>query len=114
MCTPSRAGDSAFRDWWSSYLRMGASPAAAVALTRMNAQIDIRHILPTVRVPTLVVHRTGDRCAHQHDTGEEAPRRLQSDAHHPELVGEVEEPGEEPSRYAEDGIASRSRACIHL
>jgi pimeloyl-ACP methyl ester carboxylesterase/DNA-binding winged helix-turn-helix (wHTH) protein len=59
---PSRAGDSVFRDWWSSYLRMGASPAAAVALTRMNAQIDIRHILPTVRVPTLVVHRTGDRC----------------------------------------------------
>ncbi len=59
---PSRAGDQAFRDWWSSYLRMGASPATAVALTRMNAQIDIRHILPTVRVPTLVVHRTGDRC----------------------------------------------------
>ena len=59
---PSKAGDPAFRDWWSSYLRMGASPAAAVALTRMNAQIDIRHILPTVRVPTLVVHRTGDRC----------------------------------------------------
>ena len=41
---------------------MGASPAAAVALTRMNAQIDIRQILPTVRVPTLVLHRTGDRC----------------------------------------------------
>ena len=59
---PSKAGDPEFRDWWSSYLRMGASPAAAVALTRMNAQIDIRHILPTVRVPTLVVHRTGDRC----------------------------------------------------
>ena len=59
---PSKAGDAEFRDWWSSYLRMGASPAAAVALTRMNAQIDIRHILPTVRVPTLVLHRTGDRC----------------------------------------------------
>jgi pimeloyl-ACP methyl ester carboxylesterase/DNA-binding winged helix-turn-helix (wHTH) protein len=59
---PSRAADPAFRDWWSSYLRMGASPAAAVSLTRMNAQIDIRHILPTVRVPTLVLHRTGDRC----------------------------------------------------
>ncbi len=59
---PSKAGDPEFRDWWSGYLRMGASPAAAVALTRMNAQIDIRHILPTIRVPTLVVHRTGDRC----------------------------------------------------
>src|SRR5262249_31546758 len=51
-----------FRDWWASFLRMGASPAAAVALTRMNADIDVRHILPTIRVPTLVLHRTGDRC----------------------------------------------------
>ena len=59
---PSMAGDPAFREWWATYLRMGASPAAAVALTRMNAQIDIRHVLPTVRVPTLVLHRHGDRC----------------------------------------------------
>ena len=59
---PTMANDPAFREWWASYLRMGASPAAAVALTRMNAQIDIRHVLPTVRVPTLVLHRTGDRC----------------------------------------------------
>ena len=48
----------AFRDWWAAYLRMGASPAAAVALTQMNAEIDVRHILPTIRVPTLVLHRT--------------------------------------------------------
>ena len=40
---------------------MGASPGAAAALTRMNAQIDVRHVLPTVRVPSLVIHRTGDR-----------------------------------------------------
>lgn len=58
---PSKANDPAFRDWWSSYLRMGASPGAAVALTRMNAEIDIRDVLPTVRVPTLVLHRTGDQ-----------------------------------------------------
>ena len=54
---PSRAGDPAFREWWASYLRMGASPGAAVALTRMNAAIDVRAVLPTVRVPTLVLHR---------------------------------------------------------
>jgi hypothetical protein len=59
---PSLAGDPAFRDWWATYLRMGASPAAAVALTRMNAEIDVRHVLPTIRVPTLVIHRSGDRC----------------------------------------------------
>jgi hypothetical protein len=53
--------DAAFRDWWASYLRMGASPGAAVALTRMNAEIDIRDVLPSVRVPTLVLHRSGDR-----------------------------------------------------
>ena len=62
MRAPSAAGDRAFRDWWAAYLRMGASPAAAVALTRMNAQIDVRHVLPTIQVPTLVIHRTGDRC----------------------------------------------------
>jgi pimeloyl-ACP methyl ester carboxylesterase/DNA-binding winged helix-turn-helix (wHTH) protein len=59
---PSVAADPGFREWWASYLRMGASPAAAVALTRMNAHIDVRHVLPTIRVPTLVLHRTGDRC----------------------------------------------------
>jgi pimeloyl-ACP methyl ester carboxylesterase len=59
---PSVANDQAFRDWWAAYLRRGASPGAAVALTRMNTEIDIRHVLPTVRVPTLVVHRTGDQC----------------------------------------------------
>ena len=59
---PSVAHDPAFREWWASFLRMGASPAAAIALTRMNAEIDVRHILPTIRVPTLVLHRTGDRC----------------------------------------------------
>ena len=59
---PSVANDPAFRDWWAAYLRRGASPGAALALTKMNTEIDIRHVLPTVRVPTLVVHRTGDEC----------------------------------------------------
>ena len=59
---PSRLGDPAFREWWASYLRMGASPGAAVALTRMNAEIDIREVLPSIQVPTLILHRSGDRC----------------------------------------------------
>ena len=57
---PSRKDDPEFRKWWASYLRMGASPGAAAALTRMNAEIDIRNVLPSVRVPTLVIHRTFD------------------------------------------------------
>jgi hypothetical protein len=61
---PSAAADPAFRNWWASYLRMGASPGAAVALTEMNAEIDVRNVLPSVRVPTLVLHRKGDRCLH--------------------------------------------------
>jgi pimeloyl-ACP methyl ester carboxylesterase/DNA-binding winged helix-turn-helix (wHTH) protein len=59
---PSMAGDPAFRTWWSTYLRMGASPGAALALTRMNAEIDIADVLPSIRVPTLVLHRRHDRC----------------------------------------------------
>ncbi len=59
---PSVMGDAAFREWWSTYLRQGASPGAAVALTRMNAEIDVRDVLASIRVPTLVIHRTGDRC----------------------------------------------------
>ncbi|MBV8553484.1 MAG: alpha/beta fold hydrolase [Acidobacteriaceae bacterium] len=61
---PSVASDPHFRQWWATYLRMAASPGAAVAFTRMNSQIDIREVLPSVRVPTLVIHRTGDRCLH--------------------------------------------------
>lgn len=59
---PSVANDPHFREWWAAYLRMGASPGAALALTAMNTETDIRHVLPLVRVPTLVLHRIGDRC----------------------------------------------------
>jgi class 3 adenylate cyclase len=58
---PSRANDPAFQRWWSRFERLGASPAAVKTLVRMNAQIDVSGILPTIRVPTLVIHRTGDQ-----------------------------------------------------
>jgi pimeloyl-ACP methyl ester carboxylesterase len=59
---PSLANDPAFRDWWATYLRMGASPGAAEALTRMNADIDVRPILSTISARALVLHRRDDRC----------------------------------------------------
>jgi pimeloyl-ACP methyl ester carboxylesterase/DNA-binding winged helix-turn-helix (wHTH) protein/class 3 adenylate cyclase len=59
---PSLAADENFRQWWATYLRMGASPGAAVALTKMNAEIDVREVLPLIGVPTLVIHRKGDMC----------------------------------------------------
>ena len=48
------AANPEFRRWWAAYLRTAASPGAAVALTRMNSEADIRSILPAIRVPTLV------------------------------------------------------------
>lgn len=59
---PSGANDPKFREWWATYLRMGASPGAAVALTQMNAEIDVRNVLPSIRVPSLVIHRSDDQC----------------------------------------------------
>ena len=58
---PSKVGDAAFAQRLATHFRRAASPGAAVALLRMNTQIDIRSILPTIRVPTLVLHRTGDQ-----------------------------------------------------
>jgi class 3 adenylate cyclase len=57
---PSLANDPAFLAWFRRFERLGGSPSAVIALMRMNSQIDIRHILPSIRVPTLVLHRTGD------------------------------------------------------
>ena len=46
------------------YYRRCASPAAAVALLKMNTNIDVREVLPSIRVPTVVMHRTDDRDVH--------------------------------------------------
>ena len=58
---PSLVDDERFKRWWGQYLRLGASPAAARAVLEMTLEIDVRHILSAIRVPTLVLHRTGDR-----------------------------------------------------
>lgn len=58
---PSLAHDEQFREWWSAFLRVSASPGAALALSNMNGTIDVRHVLPTIYVPTLVLHRAGDK-----------------------------------------------------
>ncbi len=61
---PSAAHDAAAREWFAAYLRNSASPKTAERITRLNSQIDIRAILPAIRIPTLVLHREGDRWAH--------------------------------------------------
>ena len=45
------------------YYRRCASPGAALALVKMNTGVDVRHVLPTIRVPTVIMHRTDDRDA---------------------------------------------------
>lgn len=60
ILAPSRAQDDPFRRWWSSFLRRSASPGAALELARWNTEIDVRHVLPVIRVPTLILHRSGD------------------------------------------------------
>jgi pimeloyl-ACP methyl ester carboxylesterase/DNA-binding CsgD family transcriptional regulator len=57
---PGRVDDARFKAWWARFERLSVSPSAAVALARMNAQIDVRHALASIRVPTLVIHRTND------------------------------------------------------
>jgi class 3 adenylate cyclase len=58
---PSRVGDEQFIRNLERYLRRAASPGAAATFVRMNSFVDVRDILPTIQVPTLVLHRTGDR-----------------------------------------------------
>jgi class 3 adenylate cyclase len=55
------ADDQSYRQWWATYQRLAASPGAAVAVMQMNKEIDVRAIVPAVRVPTLVLHRAHDR-----------------------------------------------------
>lgn len=57
---PGLFGNARFRDWWARWERLGASPSAAIALARMNALIDVRHVPAAIRVPTLVLHRRDD------------------------------------------------------
>jgi pimeloyl-ACP methyl ester carboxylesterase len=57
---PSMANDRFYMNWWGKFERLGATPGAAIALMKMNSQIDISGVLPSIRVPTLVIHRAGD------------------------------------------------------
>jgi pimeloyl-ACP methyl ester carboxylesterase/class 3 adenylate cyclase len=58
---PALSADADFRRWWAAYLRAAASPSAALAITRMNYEIDVRNALSSISVPTIVLHRTEDR-----------------------------------------------------
>jgi pimeloyl-ACP methyl ester carboxylesterase/DNA-binding CsgD family transcriptional regulator len=56
----SEYDDARHQAWWARYLRMAASPAMAQNVLRMNMALDIRQVLPSIGLPTLILHRTGD------------------------------------------------------
>ena len=61
LYVPSRWTDTGLRSWWARLERAGTGPGALRALLEANMNLDIRPILPSIRVPTLVVHSVGDR-----------------------------------------------------
>jgi class 3 adenylate cyclase len=60
---PTLADDEGFVNWWRTFERQSASPSAVAQLVKMFSDIDVRHVLPAIRVPTLLIHRKGDRVA---------------------------------------------------
>jgi class 3 adenylate cyclase len=61
LIVPSLADDPRFRDWWTRASRRGASPGSARALVGANVRADVRHRLPEITVPTLVLHARRNR-----------------------------------------------------
>jgi class 3 adenylate cyclase len=61
LWAPSLAGDPEARAWWARWLRSGASPGAVRTIGLMFEELDVRPLLSSVSVPTLVLYRSGDR-----------------------------------------------------
>jgi class 3 adenylate cyclase/esterase/lipase len=57
---PSRAGDPEFMDWAARLERLAASPATIAKIIKLIGEFDVRRVLPSIRVPTLVAHRRDD------------------------------------------------------
>lgn len=60
IVAPTLANDEQFCEWLGRYERMSVSPGAAIELLRMAFEGDVRHVLPAISVPTLVLHRAQD------------------------------------------------------
>lgn len=54
------SGDEAMERWWARRMGAAATPATVRALMEMNGLADVRDVLPSIGVPTLVLHRRGD------------------------------------------------------
>jgi class 3 adenylate cyclase len=86
LWAPNVADEPGPRRWFARFGRQAVSPGGAVALFKMVRELDVRHVLPAIRVPTLLVHRTDDelvRVDHSRYMAEQIP-----DAKLVELPGE--------------------------
>lgn len=101
---PSLVGDPEAARWFAAYVRRSASPGAAAHLLRLNTFVDVRAVLPQVRVPTLVLQAVGDRDVHvrdgrylaEHIPGAKYVELPSGDhmwwvSHQDEILGEVQE-----------------------
>jgi class 3 adenylate cyclase len=61
LTAPSAATDARFREWFTRYQRLAMPRGAATAMYRWVTQLDVRPVLETIRVPTLVLQRAGAR-----------------------------------------------------
>jgi class 3 adenylate cyclase/alpha-beta hydrolase superfamily lysophospholipase len=61
LAAPSMVGQPGFRRWAAHYERASLSRSKVVPFSRINAELDIRHVLPSIYAPTLVMHARGDR-----------------------------------------------------
>jgi class 3 adenylate cyclase len=94
MFAPSLAGDEGFLTWWARMLRSGASPSGAVALMNLYKEIDVRHALPAIETPSLILHRSGDRLV--------PPRFADHMANHIPGARYVELPGRDHLFFSDD------------
>ena len=111
---PNLANDPVFQKTYGRWERLSASPGAVVAILQMIHDIDVRHLLTAIQVPTLVVHRTADPshaagsrylgCAHQRCQSRRTTRRS--------ILPVPRRPGRDPRR--DRGVphrrSSRTRA----
>lgn len=86
ILAPTVASDPQFRLWWRRAGNRGASPATARALSRTRRESDLRAVLPTIRVPTLIIQREGDRAVRV-DHGRYLADHIPS-AHYVEVPGD--------------------------
>jgi class 3 adenylate cyclase len=60
LFAPSRSHDPETQDWWARLLRSGTSPRSVKALMELYKELDVRHVLPVISAPTLILHRADD------------------------------------------------------